>query len=443
MISRQKHHWRRPQGLALVMALSGLLAGCSPAATELTPHLGATSAPGATPALEARSARPREIAPQTSGEDLAALAAGNQNFAFDLYQAVRGEDGNLFYSPYSLSLALAMTYAGARGTTEAEMAETLHFTLPQAQLHPAFNGLDLALTDARDDAEAFELSLANAVWGQQGFDFTPEFLDALAVNYGAGLRLADFVDPSQRDQARQTINTWVSDETEGRIEDLLPEGILNADTRLVLANAIYFKADWETPFAAEATMPMPFTLADGSQLEVPTMSRRASTGYAASEDVELMEMYYKGGRASMVILLPAPGEFEAFEASLDAQRVEALTERLEPGDLQLYLPKFEYAASLDLGATLADLGMPSAFDPNAADFSVMDGRRDLYLTSVVHKAFVAVDEKGTEAAAATGVVAGATSMPQVVMVDRPFIYLIRDSETGTVLFVGRVVNPAD
>ncbi len=190
-------------------------------------------------------------------------------------------------------------------------------------------------------------------------------------------------------------------------------------------------------------MPAPFTLLDGSQVQAPTMTRRASTGYATSDDYEALELYYQGGRASMVILLPAAGQFEAFEATLDADLLDTITGQLQPTDLQIYLPRFEYAANLSLGEILAGLGMPSAFDPNTADFSGMDGRRDLYLTSVVHKAFVAVDEKGTEAAAATGVVAGATSMPAVVAVDRPFVYLIRDRETGTVLFMGRVLNPME
>jgi serpin B len=381
------------------------------------------------------------MAPGASADDLAALSEGNRAFAMDLYQAVRGEHGNLFFSPYSVSLALAMAYAGARGDTEADMASTLHFTLPQERLHPAFNELDLSLAEAGD--EAFRLNIANALWGQQGFDFLPEYLDTLAVNYGAGLRLADFMDPAAREQARQAINAWVSGETEGKIPELLAQGTLGDDTRLVLTNAIYFKADWETPFVAESTRPAPFTLLDGSAVQAPTMARRAQTGYAAGDGVEALELTYNGGRASMVILLPAPGTFEAFEAGLDSATLDEVVGRLQPTDLEIYVPKFKYAAELSLAETLAGMGMPSAFDAGAADFSGMDGRRDLVVTGVIHKAYVAVDEKGTEAAAATGLVVGATSMPQTVAVDRPFIYLIRDRETGTVLFMGRVVNPLE
>ncbi len=428
---------RMPATLALALMLA--LAACGPAGTGQTPGAVATPVAG----QEAHSAKPRELAPVAAPGDLDALAAGNRAFAFDLYQAIRSEDGNLFYSPYSISLALAMTYAGARGETESEMAAALHYTLPQAQLHPAFNALDLALAEATDGGTSFKLNIANAVWGQQGFDLLPDYLDLLAVNYGAGLRLADFQDPVQREQAREAINTWVSDATEQKIEELFPEGILTDGTRLVLANAIYFKADWETPFVSEGTSPAPFTLLDGSQVSVPTMTRRAGTGYAAGNGYQALELTYKGGRASLVILLPDAGQFEDFEAGLDAERVDEIVSGLQPMDLQIYVPKFQYAASLNLGDTLAGLGMPAAFDPDTADFSGMDGRRDLYLTSVVHQAFVAVDEKGTEAAAATGVVAGVTSMPQVVAVDRPFVFLIRDAETGTVLFVGRVLNPAE
>lgn len=438
---------RLPACLATALALSLVLANCAPAGTAATPHTvptQATSQPTSVPpGQEVHSARPRELAPNASEADLAALADGNRAFAFALYQAVRGQDGNLFFSPYSISLALAMTYAGARGATEAEMAQALHFDLPQDRLHPAFNATDLALASAGEGSDAFRLSIANATWGQQGFDFAPDYLDTLALNYGAGLRLSDFVDPTTREQTREEINAWVSDATEGKIEELFAEGALNDLTRLVLANAIYFKADWETPFEAEVTRPAPFTRLDGSQVEAPTMARRASTGYAAGEGYEAIELYYQGDRASMVILLPAAGNFEAFEAALDADQVEAIFDQLQPTDLQIYLPKFKYATKLDLAGTLAAMGMPSAFDAGAADFAGMDGRGELYLTNVVHKAFVAVDEKGTEAAAATGVSVGTTSMPQTVAVDRPFIYLIRDRETGTMLFVGRVLDPLE
>ena len=287
-------HHRLPAALACALVLSLALGGCAPTGSEATfqpaptpTTLPATSQP---PGQEVHSARPRELTPNASEADLATLAEGNRAFALDLYQAVREQEGNLFYSPYSISLALAMTYAGARGTTEAEMAQTLRFSLPPDRLHPAFNATDLALTSTGEGTEDFRLSIANATWGQQGFEFETDYLDTLAVNYGAGLRLADFVDPAQREQTREEINTWVSDATAGKIEELIAEGVLNDLTRLVLANAIYFKADWETPFEAEATRPAPFTLLDGSQVEAPTMARRAGTGYAAGEGYEAIEL---------------------------------------------------------------------------------------------------------------------------------------------------------
>ncbi len=379
----------------------------------------------------------RETAPAVTEIAQVELSASNRAFAFDLYQALRGEDGNLFYSPHSISIALAMTYAGARENTAQQMAETLHFTLPSWQLHPAFNALDLSLT--KSDTGAFTLTDANALWGQTGYTFRPEFLDMLALNYGAGLQLLDYVDEGKREQSRLTINRWVSDQTAGKIEELLKKGVLTKDTRLVLTNAIYFKAEWDIPFYG--TRDAPFTLLDGSQINIPTMSRRAGAGYAEDEGYQAVELLYKGGRMRMVILLPSPGQFEAFESALTGERVAAILQVLEPHDLKLYMPKFGYDASLSLGDTLAQMGMPDAFTPRVADFSGMDGTRDLLISDVVHQAFVAVDEIGTEAAAATGVIMEIESMPTEVRLDRPFIFLIHDMESDAILFVGRLADP--
>ncbi len=398
-----------------------------------------TQSPPATPQPEptaAQSSVKREMAPAVTQVAQAELSAGNSAFAFDLYRALRSEEGNLFYSPHSISIALAMTYAGARENTAKQMAETLHFTLPPEQLHPAFNALDLDLTQPDG---AFTLTLANALWGQIGYEFRPEFLDTLALNYGAGLQLLDYVDVGKREQSRLTINRWVSDRTAGRIEDLIKEGVLNENTRLVLTNAIYFKAEWDTPFYG--TRDAPFTLRDGSQVNVPTMSRRTSTGYTEGKDCQAVELRYKGERMRMVILLPAAGELEAFESALTSERVAEILKAIESRDLKVYLPKFSYDSTFSLGSTLAQMGMPDAFAPGVADFSGMNGAHDLIISDVVHQAFVAVDEIGTEAAAATGVVMEIVSMPTEVRLDRPFIYLIQDTQTGAILFVGRLTDP--
>jgi len=398
-----------------------------------------------------QSENERETSPDVSGADLATLVEGNSAFAFDLYQALREADGNLFYSPHSISLALAMTYAGARGDTEQQMADTLNFILSQDRLHPAFNSLDLELGRRGEgakgkDGEGFRLNIVNAIWGQKDHEFLSEFLDLLAENYGAGLRVLDFI--SAPEESRITINNWVSDQTEGRIEDLIPQGLINALTRLVLTNAIYFNAAWQYPFPEDMTEDSPFYLLDGGEVIVPMMRQAESFGYAEGDVYQAVQLLYDGGELpgelSMVILLPRAGHFEAFEGSLDAQQVDGIIGSLEYRQVTLAMPKFEFESEFSLRETLSAMGMPIAFS-GGADFSGMTGNRDLFIAEVIHKAFVSVDEAGTEAAAATAVVMELTAVPGEpveVTIDRPFIFLIRDIETGAILFVGRVVNPS-
>jgi len=379
--------------------------------------------------------------------DLTALVSGNNAFAFDLYQALRAEDGNLFYSPYSISLALAMTYAGARGETAQQMADTLHFVLPQDRLHSAFNSLDIELSRRGEDAKGkdgggFRLNIVNAIWGQKGYHFLTTFLDPLAENYGAGLRIQDFVGAPE--ESRITINNWVSDQTEGRIRDLIPQGVIDELTRLVLTNAIYFNAAWQYPFDEDLTSDGSFYPLDGGEVTVPMMRQTELLGYTEGDGYQAVELLYDGGELSMVILLPAPGQFEAFEGALDAQQVDGIIDRLEQRQVALTMPKFEFESSFGLKEALAEMGMPVAFS-ESADFSGMTGNRDLFIADVIHKAFVSVDEAGTEAAAATAVVMTLTAVPDTpveVTVDHPFVFLIRDIETDTILFVGRIVNPS-
>jgi len=384
------------------------------------------------------------MVPASEGEE---LVAGANEFAFDLYHALATEDGNLFYSSYSISLALAMTYAGSRGETEQQMADTLHFTLPQDRLHPAFNGLDLELASRGKgakgtDEEAFRLNIANAIWGQKDYSFLTEFLDVLAKNYGAGLRLVDF--EKEAEEARVTINDWVADETEGKIEDLIPPGVIDDLTRLVLTNAIYFNAAWLNPFQESATEDGPFHTLDGREVQVPMMRQMASVGYAKGEGYQAVELPYDGQELSMMILLADAGEFEAFEGRLNADFFSSIAGDLTSRQVSLTMPKFKYESMFSLRNTLTELGMPRAFS-DTADFSGMNGEGGLYIQDVLHKAFVSVDEKGTEAAAATAVVVGTTSAPSPdveLTIDRPFVFLIRDVQTGAVLFAGRVLDPA-
>jgi len=423
------------QNTLIIITLLGLV-GC------------ARSGGGTVLAQSVQSDKERVMSPNVAASDLADLVNGNSAFAFGLYHLLREEkDGNLFYSPYSISLALAMTYGGARGETEQQMADTLHFTLPQDRLHPAFNDLDLELAKRGEgaqgkDGQGFRLNIVNAIWGQQGYKFLPEFLDTLAENYGAGLRLLDFA--GNPEASRVTINDWVSDQTENRIKDLIPQGVIDKLTRLVLTNAIYFNAAWAEPFKKDLTTDGPFHLLDGSQVTVPMMRQTTSFGYAEGEGYQAVELPYDGRELAMVIFLPEAGKVETFENSLDARQVEAIIESLQYREVALTMPKFEIESDFSLVEALSAMGMPVAFSASA-DFSGMDGTRNLCIGDVIHKAFVSVDEAGTEAAAATAVVMKLTAMPEPavgVTVDRPFIFLIRDIETGTILFVGRVVNPA-
>jgi serpin B len=393
------------------------------------------------------SQKHRIMAPETNQGNLDELAEGNTAFAFDMYQAIRQQGDNLIYSPYSISLALAMAYAGARGETADQMADTLHFTLEPGRLHPAFNALDLELAGRGQGAqgtngEGFRLNIANSIWGQTGYSFLDLFLDTLAENYGAGLRLLDFA--SDPEECRVTINDWVSDQTEDKIQDLLPPNTISTLTRLVLTNAIYFNAAWDSPFDESLTQPGPFHLLDGGEVSADMMSQVKHFGYAKGWDYQAVELPYDGRQLSMVIFLPNKGRFSAFENSFTADKANSMMAQLFYENVNLTMPRFTFEFGLSLAQTLASMGMPDAFNPEAADFSGMDGTRRLSISDVVHKAFIAVDEAGTEAAAATGVVMSLTAMPEEpveVLVDRPFFFVIRDLPTKTVLFIGRVLDP--
>lgn len=386
--------------------------------------------------------------PQVPQADLDLLVKGNSAFGFDFFQQIRVEQSNQFFSPLSLSTALAMTYGGARGSTAEQMARVMHFDLPQEQFHPAFNALDLQLHQGSQDkknSRPFQLDVANSIWGQKEYPFKPEFLDLLAQNYGAGLRLADFIQDAEG--ARQEINNWVSEKTRERIQDLIPQGGVDDSTRLVLANAIYFKADWLYPFEANNTAERPFFLLDGSQAQVKTMSfdQPESLSYLQGDRFQAVELPYAGEEVSMWVLVPDSGELAAFESGFDLAQMERILSESQETELQLLLPKFEYTVTYELSDLLAGMGMPDAFCAGTPDFSGMDGTGNLCIDKIFHKAFVAVDEKGTEAAAASAVVMKELSMRIdehiVVSVDRPFLFLIRHKPSGAILFIGRVLDP--
>jgi len=397
-----------------------------------------------------KSDKQRVTSPDVSQGEQTTLVEGNSTFAFDLYHAVlENEDvDNFFYSPYSISLALAMTYAGARGETVRQMADTLHFILSQERLHPAFNDLDIELSQRGEgskgkDGEAFRLNIVNAIWGQKEYPFLTEFLDTLSENYGAGLRTLDFAaDP---EGSRQIINQWVSEQTEERIKDLLAKGDIVPATVLVLTNAIYFNGAWLYPFEESLTRDGDFHLLDGGSVTVPMMRQTESFRYTERENFQAVELLYDGGELSMVIVLPREGDFESFESELDAPHVADIIDTLSYNPVALTMPKFKYESKVYLQKILSAMGMPIAFTPGKADFSGIAGiERDLWIDKVIHQSFVDVDEAGTEAAAATAVAmveSAAPGEPVEVTIDHPFIFLIRDIETGAILFVGRVLNP--
>ncbi len=432
----RKDRFRWLSAMAALGLVASTLVGCSPKGP----------AGSVAKAEELKSTKPRLKPPSTDEAQVPTLVDGNSRFAFDLYRVLFNSNKNLFYSPYSISLALAMTYAGARGDTDQEMAEALHFALGQENLHQAFNALDEALTgrgqQVKEEDQRFRLNVVNALWGQHDLAFLAAFLDTLAEDYGAGMRLVDF--QKAPEDARQAINQWVEDQTEDRIKDLLPPGSIDALTRLVLCNAIYFNASWMYPFEESATKDGPFHLLEGGTVTVPMMQESERLGYAEGEDYQVVELPYVGGELSMVILLPTEGTFGDFAQQLDEAQLDAILARMSRAQVGLTMPKFEYEAGFELKAALQRLGMNSAFGAGA-DFSGMTGRPDLFISDVYHKAFVKVDEEGTEAAAATAVVmqlTAAPGLPVEVRVDRPFIFLIRDIETGAILFLGHVVNPA-
>ncbi len=451
---------KRPGTLAVVMATTLGLLACS--TSGLTP-LPSSNIPSGTLSLSPstnqpaaafqvlRSEKERITSPVVSPSDLQALVDGNTAFAFDLYHQLKQEDGNIFFSPYSISLAAGMTYAGARGETEKQMSEILNFTLPQASLHPAFNALALELAKRGKDAEGkdtgFRLNVANATWGQEGFGFQEGFLDTLAESYGAGMRVVDFIDETE--ESRLTINDWVEKETEDKIKDLLPKGVINPDTRLVLTNAIYFKAKWANRFDTSridkgwTPEKGKFILLDGTELDVPIMSCIADFVHVAGDGYQAIELPYVGRELSMVIVMPDSGSFQEIENGLSKDKLGDIVRGLEKEDeyIMLTMPKFKFDSDFSLKDSLSVMGMENAFNPGSADLSGMTGKRDLAVSDVVHKTFVAVDEFGTEAAAASGALVHFQSAPTPVKIDRPFIFLIRDVKTGTVLFLGRVLNP--
>ena len=379
--------------------------------------------------------------------DVATVVGGNNRFALDLYARLRTEQsGNLFFSPSSISTALAMTYAGARGDTESEMAKVLHFTLPQDKLHPGFASLNKTL-DGNGEKRGYRLHGANRLWGQQGYGFLPEFLTITRTHYDAELAEVDFV--RETEQARQQINTWVEKQTQDKIKDLIPPGIIDALTRLVLTNAIYFKGDWTKPFDNKVTKDASFQVTSQQRTDVPMMHQQGDFRYWAGDGLKILELPYGRGELSMLVLLPDETEgLPDLEARLTAENLGRWLMDVREQPVRVFLPQFKLTSQFRLDDTLKAMGMPLAFSFFGADFSGMTVTRDLFIWAVIHQAFVDVNEEGTEAAAATAVIMSLrglaiTRQPAEFRADHPFVFLIRDNRTGSILFLGRLMNPKE
>ena len=422
-----------PATCAFFLGLSVALTGCGDGAPKID---------------TVKSPVQRVADPQVTDADRATLASDNAAFAFDVYKQLILTNNNLIFSPASISIALAMTYAGAAGATATEMAQTLHFSLPPAQLHPAFNALDQTLTSRGQgklgaDGKPMQVDIVNALWAEKTYTFRSDFLDTLAANYGAGVNLLDFINAPE--PSRVTINSWVADQTNDKIQDLLPSGSVDSSTKLVLTNAVYFNAAWKTPFDPNNTHDGSFTLLDGSTVTATFMGADLPSALAVQgTNFVAAALPYADANLSLLVVVPDAGQFSQVESSLDSTALATLVAGLTSQQVILVLPRFK----IDTGAALKDiltaLGMTSAFDPGTADFSGMDSTRNLFISEVVHKAFIDVAEKGTEAAAATGVIMAGSAAPTGLLINanRPFLYFLRDQPTGAILFMGRVLDPS-
>ena len=364
-------------------------------------------------------------------------------FAGDLYAKLRAEEGNVFFSPFSISTALGMTATGANGNTLSQMQNVLHLPADAGTIDARYAGLIAALANPKGN---YQLTTANAIWAQKGFPWREEF-KARVAKYGAGLRDANFA--SQPDVERQNVNKWVEEQTKDKIKELLKSGTVDVDTRMILANAIYFKGEWVEAFDKKITKPAPFTSTDGTKNDASLMYRKGKYDLYQDDDVQVLSLPYKGNDLSMIVALPTKIDgLPALESKLTADLMEKWTKGLAAtNDLQVYFPKFKTETEYSLGKTLIGMGMSDAFDTGKADFSKMySGDDKLCISLVIHKAYVDVNEEGTEAAAATGVVmkraaAPIIQKPIIFRADHPFVFAIRHNASDAILFLGRVERP--
>lgn len=436
--------------LALLIGACGTTEDTTATSTQAPAASTTTESPGTTMPFQAgelvRLDLPRTN-PQPTDESITSVVRGDIELGLNLLRSVAGDE-NTMLSPYSIATALSMLYPGARGETADEIAAVLGLEVSDETLHAVRNAIDLALSTepppqrGDDDRVPFAIRPANSAWGQGGYPFLDEYLEVLAEQYGAGLRLLDFVGDTEG--SREIINSWVEEVTEDRIKDLIPEGVISNLTRMVLVNAIWFEANWAEQFDPELTTNDPFTLAGGETISVPMMHGGIRTGYVSNGLFEAVRLPYAGD-AAMVVAIPRSGSLAELVASLTADDLD-----IDWGDYQVEvsMPSFEFDAEIPLKAALQELGMVQAFNdphgPDGADLTGITAVKELFVGDALHKTFIAVDESGTEAAAATALVIGLTSLPQpaTFTADQPFLFWIEHNSTGEMLFLGQVTNPS-
>lgn len=429
--------------LASLIVLGIIIAGCTS-----TP--GITGTPTPSPGQPSQVTTPSSVNTATTTGSKASVATANNRFARDLYMQLANDPqyagSNIFFSPFSISSALAITYEGARGTTADEIRSVFHFPVDNATLREGFSRINAGINSG--DAN-YTLNTANALWAEKTYAFLPDYVSTARRWYSANVTNLDFIDNPET--SRQTINSWVADKTAEKIQELLPIGSIDPMTRLVITNAVYFKGNWVTQFDENNTQDADFRVSPQKTVTVKMMQRTGEDAvykYAETADLQLLSMPYahgSGSGLSMIVLLPRNDSLAAAEAALDPQNLSALEQGAYSQRVMVYFPKFRIETGYSLPGTLTSMGMPIAFT-NTADFSGMDGTRNLYVSDVIHKAFVNVDEKGTEAAAATAVVMKVSAILHekpvpVFRADHPFLFLIQDNDTGAILFAGRITNP--
>ncbi|HNQ30455.1 MAG TPA: serpin family protein [Methanolinea sp.] len=430
--------------LAAVALLAVILAGCT-GPGEPGPSIEVTPTPNVTVTTSPSPPNPALPGSATSVVD------ANNRFALDLYGRIADDpkagDGNIFFSPFSISSALAITYEGARGTTAEEIRSVFHFPENQTVMRSGFAGI---ISGINSKANAYMLRTANALWAEQTYPFLAGYISAAEQHYGAKTTNLDFI--NKPEESRVTINTWVEDLTEDRIKDLLQPGTIDPLTRLVITNAIYFKGTWMKQFDQNKTTDADFRTGTGKTVRVRMMERTdedAIYGYAETDILQALSMPYESGDGkdlSMLVLLPKTDDLSMVEESLNTSTLSLLHDSLKTRRVIVYFPKFVMETKYSLPGVLSAMGMPTAFT-RAADFSGMDGTKNLYIDDVIHQAFVEVNEEGTEAAAATAVVMRLSAMPleetaPLFRADHPFIFLIQENETGNILFMGKVSDPS-